>query len=568
MGLFLSILNIPGRATAQTRLDDKVLDGQMHQRWLICKGSSAELILDSVPSPAHCYKWFRRDQPGQSFTLLPDDDSRITVFPIRTIWYRCERYLRTSPSQCAGTPDKILYFKVYVIEEPDLASVQFNGEWIYKRDQGIIGQPETMDEYITYYIDGGPTVYHMDDLDPMEIKKLQVNIHFTTSNNQFTSTLTKAPGSDLQFYITQKEAPIPQVIQDGISKEYELNIRLEHCGMFSPEAKIKVKRLWIEEFKTPFSQENWNIVLGENIKFKALATNNCTNFHWSFLSKWGQPLNNGSKEGNNMYIDANSGSLKPIENKDFGKQHGIVVLKCKYKNMELSVSSSIFFKQNPKIVPVIDILGMRFMAYEKKAVMFFNKDDQYISNLPEPNWFIYWKNGPCAYELDKFDLIVFDPFIDSYAKTHFRFRFNDHPFTKLTLYALASKYNDIVPEAKGVHCFNTVIWHELEHIKIKRNFWPNGYIGSNDKDRDGYPDDWEATVGKTIIPPFDPDKNNSSSKGGDGVGSIYEEEYAEKKKKKNFMMAHATISIRRIGAMTGLNYIKESNRNKPEILNR
>ncbi len=499
MGLILSILNIPGRATAQTRLDDKVLDGQMHQRWLICKGNSVELILDPVPSPAHCYKWFRRDQPGQSFTLLPDDGSRITVIPARTIWYRCERYLRTSPSQCAGTPDKILYFKVYVIEEPDLASVQFNGEWIYKRDQGILGQPETMDEYITYYIDGGPTIYHMDDLDPMEIKKLQINIHFTTSNNQFTSTLTKATGSDLQFYITQKEAPIPQVIQDGVSKEYELSIRLEHCGLLSPEVKIKIKRLWIEEFSKTSAPDPYKFMvpIDENINYKAHATIGCNQFQWKYYNQW--PLSDQGlghhKEGTNFKIKSTEiPDSRSTKYYSYGNKHGTLTLTCNYQKINLSKTLSV------SSFPIVKFLGyppyihipMRAMG-DYRSHVFYQKDDlNTTTGNPQtatPNWFYYWSKFTEAPPASKF-LHYNSAFPSLWALTNINTDFSGYT----EIYDRASRDNDFT-SSHGIHCFHEVLVHENWHYEFFRRIWteygPGYFDPTLDTDGDLYPDEWE-----------------------------------------------------------------------------
>lgn len=544
MSMVLCLLPLQEDVLAQTRLDDKVLDGQPHQRWLLCKGSDLDLVMDPLPSPAHCYKWYRRDQPGQAFALLPDEGSRISVNPVRTAWYRCERYLRISPSQCAGTPDKIQYFKVYVIEEPDLASVAFNGEWIYKRDQGILGQPETMDEYITYILEGGPAVYYHEDIDQMEYQNLGVNIHFSSSNSQFNQMITLDPDKGFQFYLNEKKLSIPKVIQDGESKEYELTIQLEHCGLFSPEAKIKVKRLWIEEFSKQDAPDplKFMVVLDENIKYKAQATNSCDQFLWKYYNQW--PISDqGSghhKEGTNFKIKSTEIPNSSITKyNSYGKRHGTLTLQCDYHKTSppkaLSVSS----------FPIILLLGyppfvqvpMRTMG-DYRSHVFYQKDDlNTTTGNPQtatPNWFYYWRqfahippaSNALAYNSNKPNL---------WALTSI----NSNLTGYTEIFDRASRDNDLTL-SHGIHCFHEVLVHENWHYEFYRRIWTEygpGYIDPTlDTDGDLYPDEWERNSREAIdakfevrpilfpdvLDLFNPNKRNSN-------GTIFEELGAKQK---------------------------------------
>jgi hypothetical protein len=514
MGLILFILNLPGRATAQTRLDDKILDGQMHQRWLICKGSSVELILDPVPSPAHCYKWYRRDQPGQSFTLLPDDGSRITVSPVRTIWYRCERYLRTSPSQCAGTPDKILYFKVYVVEGPDLSYVWLNGDIIYTRDQGTIGHPETMDEHIDYQICGGPDIYSHQDIDPMEYEKLSIKIHFSSSNSQLNQTFLFKPEGGFQFGFTEKDFMIPQVIQDGASREYELRLKLEYCGLFSPEVKIKVKRLWIDyfhHFTKPLGSQDWNVVIHDGVQAAAFASSKCDHYKWEMKNNELWTLENNTSNGatiQNILFKTSTGQY-PKSNGDLGPAKGIIKLSCRYNQydgpVELTVYSNCPNQPGPKRCDA----GLRYMSFNEahRARVFYHlydqTQDEQDGNKSVPLWLYYWRQVfkpefPCftgMYYSENLNLGSHKGYTLRPAKGELNKPGHNYSFNQKTYAPPTTPKEERVRDykgtpgpqkVKGIDSYNLLLAHENFHCIIwKKEYtqhFNNQYSASKDND--------------------------------------------------------------------------------------
>lgn len=549
MSMVLCLLPLQEDVLAQTRLDDKVLDGQPHQRWLLCKGSDLDLVMDPMPSPAHCYKWYRRDQPGQAFALLPDEGSRISVNPVRTAWYRCERYPKNAQTQCSGVPDKIQYFKVYVVEGPDLSYMLLNGDHIYTRNQGVIGNPETMDEYIDYDLTGGVILYYYDDLDDMEYKHLNINMQFTSQNGEINRTLTINPEGGFQFVINQKMVPIPYVRQDGESKEYELKIQAEICGLLSEEISIKVKRLWIEEFKNASAPSNHMVVMDLPIKFNAFSAQyNCTDFKFSFDQFWGDPLNNTSRQGTNMLINSQevyNKNLRSIRNEDLGDTHGKIVLSCNYfankTNHILRVSNDPIMGKSIIIFGTkISIPAMRFMAHDKRYLVqiFFDKYRDYYPNIIQngqriPNWFYYWRFGllgPHMFDFNSMEYNVSnDPNFIYYGLTTFNKIVNAPPpyalFPDLDIYDEASR-TDVESGAEGIHCFNAVLFHEFEHVVIKREQFPNLlYDPANDLDGDLYNDVWETTnpiaIALGFKVRFNPDDEDRYDKGGNGYG--YEE---------------------------------------------
>lgn len=516
MSMVLCLLPLQEDVLAQTRLDDKVLDGQPHQRWLLCKGSDLDLVMDPLPSPAHCYKWYRRDQPGQAFALLPDEGSRISVNPVRTAWYRCERYPKNAQTQCSGVPDKIQYFKVYVVEGPDLSYVWLNGEIIYTRDQGTIGQPETMDEYIDYQICGGPTVYYYGDLTSMEVEKMLTNIHFTSSNNQVNQTFPFKPESAFQFGFSEKDFTIPQVTQDGASKEYELRIRLEYCGMFSPEVKIKVKRLWIEYFhhnSKSLGSSEWKVVMNDEVRASAFATSKCNNFKWEMNNSELWTLENNFSQTpaiQNMIFKPANGQY-PQSNNDLGPAKGIIRLSCTYNlyygPKTMTLYSNCPNQPGPK--QCSPETNARYMGFKEnhRASVFFHLYDQTTDELDGgksvPVWLYYWRQV-FKQEFPCFTGMFFDdnvklgshkgytlrPAKGELNKPGHQYSFNQKTYAPTTT-PREERVRDYTgklggQKVKGIDAYYLLLAHENFHCEIWKKeytqYFNNQYSASKDND--------------------------------------------------------------------------------------
>ncbi|HMW39654.1 MAG TPA: hypothetical protein PKK64_06310 [Saprospiraceae bacterium] len=169
-----------------------------------------------------------------------------------------------------------------------------------------------------------------------------------------------------------------------------------------------------------------------------------------------------------------------------------------------------------------------------KATVFFHKYEPY--NYPKnssPNWYLHWMiNNYCAHDLNRFNTSSYSTLNlrGEYAHTDFMANKTTGIITSnLVIFNSSTTINDIINSAQGIHCFNTVIWHELGHIDIKMGFWKNGYDPKDDSDMDLYPDSWEETTGAS----FGFTKGENDAKQG-GLGEIYEENICRSIEKTKF----------------------------------
>ena len=320
--LFYNI--IPTFGISQIPLADMTLEYKLHKRWLNCKSTKLDLVAESPAQPNKCYKWSERAYGSSTYIEIAHNMPEMgkqSVAPIKTYWYKCERF---NNGQCSGQVDKVWYFKVYVVESIQLTSLVLNDELVYDLNSGISPSipPETMDEYNDYRLQGNFTIGDILEL-PKDLQMLPVSIHYSTNIGQTIPDLLP----NIEDWALKAKGLFPQVQQDDISKEYLLSIKAECCGMMSNEFKVKVKRLWIEEFKAPYSNENWNVVLDDFVKDSLSATQSCNSFKWSFYKKWGNPENNNNRSGDDMFINRIKVISGPI-NSDFGNKYGTIILEC------------------------------------------------------------------------------------------------------------------------------------------------------------------------------------------------------------------------------------------------
>lgn len=559
--LLLLTMLIPLTPSAQNRLSDKVLDNQLHQRWLTCKETEVELVMDPTKLDDRCYRWYSRSYGQQNYSIMSNKDSKMTVNPTRTQWYKCERLLKED-GQCGGPIEEVKYFKIYVAEGPDLSEMFLNGEKIYTRNQGTIGNPETMDEFVEYDLTGGVILYDYSDLDDKDLDHLKVQVHFTSSNGEINVSYTSIPKNGFQFLIDQNMVQIPHVRQDGESKDYTLKIQAEYCGMMSEEIKIKVKRLWIDKFEHKNAPSNFMVVLDLPIEFKAYSTlNHCSNFEYKFVKFWGDPENNKQKEGNDMIIKSETvySNNGPLKNSDFGSMHGDLLLKCNYS------VNGIMHKLNVTNNPVKYVFTIggkkytipaitRYMSEKNqdKVLVFFNKFrifyPETISRKNKvPNWYYYWaRSGRLSAHIQDFNDNNYN--INNYqngttywAETEHNYFLPSGIFTNvLVIYDEASIQDNYSP-AKGIHCFNSTIFHEYEHVVIRKEQFPSFFYDSNDdKDNDKYNDIWEETnpdakrYGFKVRSDIIPDVIDKYSEANNSNGWRYEEDRCRSVQKKSY----------------------------------
>ena len=155
----------------------------------------------------------------------------------------------------------------------------------------------------------------------------------------------------------------------------------------------------------------------------------------------------------------------PQYNEEFGSKNGTIRLTDKYNNSVYSTD----------------------IRPNKKAQVFFLKDEPNFWHPTEPNWFHYWSQIVNLHRIKK---IKYDDKDNNFACTT---RFDNSFIT--TFRQEASEKNWITTHS-GIHTFVETIVHENKHIEIWNNWWPNGYNISLDSDKDYVPDIWELNEGK------------------------------------------------------------------------
>lgn len=362
-----------------------LLESMLHKRWLNCKSTKLDLVAESPAQANKCYKWSARAFGTSTYVEIAHNTPEMgkqSVAPIKTYWYKCERF---NNGQCSGQPEMVWYFKVYVVEAVQLTSLVLNGEYVYDLNSGIIPSipPETMDEYNDYRLSGELTIGDIVEL-PKDLSMLSVNLHFITDIGQ------NIPDSypRIEDRSLRSEGFFPFVQQDGLSKEYLLKIKAECCGLVSNEFKVKVKRLWIEKFSHPTinSASKWHVVVNDPVNCEASAANTIHHFEWyPYYKGWTfeDNISNTSIWNNLKFKPANG--VMPKSNSEFGDKYGAILLKCSDKK------GNVMGVMSSKEI-INDISSDVFNMFDKwrpmnsnKAKIFFHKNDLIKDDDPTLN---------------------------------------------------------------------------------------------------------------------------------------------------------------------------------------
>lgn len=504
LGVFVFSIGLHSQPASLTDTYDQ--NGEKVIRWLVCKDDNClKLTPWEAKDPSKCYTWEPQNAIEGDF-----HNYEITGCPEVTTLFICKKIDCTT-----GQIIKTYKIKVYVIEDIQLNEIN-----------GLPGG-EYMDEYTVLYFKG--TLIGADLADVSTAKSV-IRLEFQTSQNH------GIPSSDLTIKngIFYSSALKVQYVKPP-EKEYVLQAKAywnnNNIQCESNVIQIKIIRLWIDYFSDDATSDQnrvyWQVVVQRPIQYKAIATNYCKNFKWKLMSKW-ELLNTNKKEGHDMIIDSTKVGTNTINN-DYGITHGNVYLSCKdHKNRSIEVTSSMAVRQSsPGSLPIY----YRYMS-TKRCSVFFHKDSRYPSTNPfsiTPNWYIYWIYGGCANFKDYF---LPKKYYKGNGRIGNEIKYGEtyidyHKFPiygQLFLYDDASKFDQIAM-THGLHCFNSVIFHESYHVEIKRVFWANdGWRSWADTDDDGYPDWWEKlnpNLGFEVRPPFDNFDSNFSNS--NSPGSLYEE---------------------------------------------
>jgi hypothetical protein len=539
--LFMTLLFQQLSHAQAKQLADLEIDGKMHQRWYLCKDMSVLLKPSEAEISDKCYKWYGK--PFQGVYAFIKDSYSLNCTPNVTYFYKCERY---PDETCgSGTPEAVWYFKVLVIEGIKIWYLGLNNEVMMDQKSNppfTAPDIETMDEYSDYVIQGDLVGVNLVDFD---LRDSIVSLSLTTDIGQIIPG-AKMPARTSQFGY---KGIIPQVQQDGISKQYNLKIQAKICNFESNVIDISVKRLWIEKFQHEKAPHNFKIVLDDDIHFSANATNKCSSFKWNFTKFWKEPENNTGISGTQMII--NPRKVKEIiTNQSLGDTYGNLILQCKFRGQDLKVALSPIRITIPFINFHVDLI--RFQQENLKVKVFFHKHDIHFSNYKDPstsilipNWFRYWVGGGCAHHLWDFGNKIYnknsDPKFIYYAYTSWYIA-NTLPPTNvndLTIFDEAT-FHDPESGAWGIHAFNAVIWHEYEHVAIKNEQWPgNIYDSSLDVDNDYYNDNWEKSKkGRSLgfkVRNISDDLMDKYVPGSNSNGEIYEEKRCRDLQKLKYM---------------------------------
>ncbi|MEP7195273.1 MAG: hypothetical protein ABI851_02065 [Saprospiraceae bacterium] len=311
---------------------------------------------------------------------------------------------------------------------------------------------------------------------------------------------------------------IPEIgksVQTSDPKMYKLNISANWFGIeshcLSNILEINVYRLWIEKFYKADApnKNNWQVVLDEDIVYEVQCIN-CTDFKWSFITTWGEPINNTSQSGNNMRITVNqiNKNIKKfidLNNSDYGDIFGNILVTCNYNGKKLTVTSYPDWTNKKFKLPLNLSTNHRYMATPKKAMVFFPRYSPTVNLSGIPMWVFYW--GVKEFSNLKY---IFNPFVANYyydkvfEKNGYYFwgygkTVTTNPWHFDIYFTPLSQTQDKITKEEGIHCFTSVMLHESKHVNFKINQWFTGYNPSkgtpddDDVDLDLYRDSWEKS---------------------------------------------------------------------------
>lgn len=478
-------------------------NGDLIQRFVVCQDNNFIPLKPNEPiDPTKCYIWGPISQISGSYSRY-----QVMGHPSHTTLYTCNKI------DCStGSIIKSYYIKVYVIESIEISELNgLNGSC-----EGLTG-PCYMDEHTKLNFKG---VLSGIDVKEITTKKMAINFVFKTTQGH--KIIPKAALTIINGEFTLLDFVVPTVMSTG--KNYLLSINAKWSNAtgiscISNTLQINIARLWIEYISdkdvSEANRDLWQIVIGNQIKYKAIAASYCHDFVWKFPQKWGSPSNNNQKEGLDMEF-AQTVINKYTKNSDFGKANGIVYLEClDHKNKKIIVTSDIYVENsktnnNPNS-PSSQSLPFRYMGNGKRCSFFYIKHEvwPYSNAKPAiPNWFRFWAQHGLAYYKDYLYSginsvnYMGDGIFPGYnlwgltTRGHTPDDFRKWYSSKTSVSDQASRLDEVTNET-GIHCFNSVIFHETYHVEIMRILWPNGYLndgiyGKTDDDLDLYPDDWET----------------------------------------------------------------------------
>lgn len=512
--LFMTLLFQQLSHAQAKQLADLEIDGKMHQRWYLCKDMSVLLKPSEAEISDKCYKWYGK--PFQGVYAFIKDSYSLNCTPNVTYFYKCERY---PDETCgSGTPEAVWYYKVLVIEGIEIWYLELNDEIMIDQKSNppiMHAALETMDEYSDYTIQGELKGVNLTDFDS---KDSIVMIKYITDIGQVIPQ-SKSTAMTSQFIYSGK---IAQVQQDGISKQYNLQIQANICNFESNVIDISVKRLWIEKFRHSKSSDlnSWNIVINDPIEFDVQATNLCSDFKWELPSGFIFPLkNNFQKSGNSIEITLDKDNM-PKKNLEFGQKNGVVLVQCLYRNMAIGVYSSSDFQSNSN-------LNFRIMSKEMNATVFYHKDELITEdkgNAPRvpdkiPNWLYYWRQFVPRHQ----NIILVKYYTGQISQSAFTGRPDRKSIPNSFSFLMTTSVKQVASEKQpirkkegtthgylyGIDAFYLVLAHESFHSKfMKEEQWPQGYDETLDSDctnhliGDYYRDSWEDNFNDKMKYPF------------------------------------------------------------------
>ncbi len=194
--------------------------------------------------------------------------------------------------------------------------------------------------------------------------------------NQYTLQMDDVPGGNTSHFY---EFPINVIVNDTYT----------HTAM-TDIVRLKVYELWIEYFRNHAPAKDWQVVVGANIAYSAIASSDCANWNWDmpdtrrFSQVWHASGGN-MKQGTGMNIPYSD--LPNAQNSFFGANYGTVRVSC--KDEEGNRHSFDSTSMNPS----------------KSAAVFFPRDLNVNGQAPTaanpPCWFVFWANnrgGPCSWK--------------------------------------------------------------------------------------------------------------------------------------------------------------------------
>ncbi|MDD2744464.1 MAG: hypothetical protein PHV02_19560 [Rhodocyclaceae bacterium] len=277
---------------------------------------------------------------------------------------------------------------------------------------------------------------------------------FTYSNPDGTTT------TDTDWSLDDVEdntRTMPDVPDGDTDHKYSATatVKLEYKGATANSSTISVSvyELWVEYFRDAATGKDWQVVVGENIAYKAIASSDCTNWQWDMQDgvpdAW-NPTGGQAKQGSDMKI--------PYSDQEragpgwFGDAYGTVDVYCE----DGDGNSHHFYSTS--------------MNPSRKAKVFFdpnlNAKGEAPSQAMPPCWYLFWKNGAVP-DLDSFEYKHMNAYGESQVVQGF---FWDTHVLRVGIPAGGTHYpggmlinGTEFGGATGIDCCAEVVKHEMKH---------------------------------------------------------------------------------------------------------